>query len=243
VDGTISLWDVASGKLQASLDAGTEMVSGVVFSPDGTMLASAGADSRVLLWDLAELRLRETWEGHNGPVTVLGFSPDGRHVASGGEDHTVRLWDTEHRHPPVVLRGHPDIALALAFSPDGRTVASSSLGDYRVRFWDTATGETRASLIATPGMATITCLAYTPDGYSLLAGNEHGAVCFWSLATRHEIALLGAHKGWVKSLALSADGKILATGALGVSALIPASIEAQCARQKPAQKSAGWPAS
>jgi WD40 repeat protein len=211
VDGTITLWDVASGQQQASLDAGTETVSAVAFSPDGAMLASAAADSRVLLWDVAERRLRAAWEGHSGPVTALAFSPDGRRVASGGEDHTVRLWDVEQQHTSVVLRGHSDIVLAVAFSPAGRLLASSSLSDHRIRFWDITTGESRASLYRDASdAATITCLAFAPrDGYTLVAGNEHGIVSIWSLATRREKAPLYAHKGWVKSLAFSSDQRLL----------------------------------
>jgi WD40 repeat protein len=188
------------------------MVSSLAFSPDGNLLATSSADSRVLLWDLAKHRVRATWEGHVGPVTALAFSPDGGHVASGGEDRTVRLWAVDGQHPPVICRGHTDITLALAFSPDSRLLASSSLGDYRVRFWDVETGKSRESLIATPGTATITCLAYTPDGYTLISGNEHGSVSLWNLATHRQKTPLNAHQGWVKSLALSADGKTLATG-------------------------------
>ncbi len=212
VDGTVTLWDIESGKAVASLNAGSEMLSAVAFSPDGTLLATASADSRVLLWDVAKQRLRTSWEGHNGPATALVFSPDGRHVASGGEDRTVRLWAVDGQHPPVILRGHTDITLALAFSPDSQVLASSSLGDFGIRFWNVETGKARESLIAAPGTATITCLAYSPDGFTLISGNEHGTVSFWNLASHRQKTPLNAHQGWVKSFALSADGKTLATG-------------------------------
>jgi WD40 repeat protein len=213
VDGTVSFWNLNSGTTEASLDAGSDMVTALAFSTEGTFLATASADSRVLLWDVAGHRLRTSWEGHHGPATALVFSPDGRHVASGSEDPTVRLWAVDGQHPPVTLQGHTDITLALAFSPDSRMLASSSLGDYRIRLWDVETGKSRKSLIAnaTPGAATITCLAFTPDG-TLMSGNEHGTVSFWNLATHRQKTRLNAHQGWVKSFALSADGKTLATG-------------------------------
>jgi WD40 repeat protein len=212
VDGTVSLWDMVSGKAEASLDAGSEMLSALAFSPNGTLLATASADSHVLLWDVARQRLHASLEGHKGPVTALVFSPDGRLVASGGEDRTVRLWTVDGEDPPVILRGHNDLTLALAFSPDSRSLATSSLGDYRIRFWDVESGKSRESLIAITGKATVTCLAYTPDGYTLISGNEHGTVTLWNLATHHSKTPLNAHQGWVKSFALSADGKTLATG-------------------------------
>ena len=212
VDGTVSLWDVDSGKVEASLDAGSEMVSAIAYSPDSSLLATASADSRILLWDVARRRLRISWEGHHGPATALVFSPDGQYVASGGEDRTVRLWAVDGQHPPVIFRQHTEITLSLAFSPDSRMLASSSLGDYRVRFWDVETGKSRESLIAIPVTATITCLAYTPDGHTLISGNEHGTVAFWNLPTHRQKTPLNAHQGWVKAFALSSDGKTLATG-------------------------------
>ena len=43
-------------------------------------------------------------------------------------------------------------------------------------------------------------------------GTDHGTVYFRNFATRKEKATLAAHVGWVKSLALTSDGKTLVTG-------------------------------
>jgi WD40 repeat protein len=45
----------------------TGRVHGVVFSPDGTKLASAGADSTVEIWDLVTGQ-KQCFRGHKGPV-------------------------------------------------------------------------------------------------------------------------------------------------------------------------------
>ena len=211
-DGTVTLWDGGSGMPLATLQTGTEMVSAVEFSPDGRLLAAAGSDSRVWLWTTADRRLRDRLEGHAGPVSVLAFSPDGRHLASGGEDHTVRLWDLEHPRRSIVLRGHPDIVIALAFSHDGRFLVSSSLLDYEVRLWDVATGESRVGVDLPPQSNLVTCMGFGPDGSTLLLGTNRGKVCFRNFATHNDMATLEAHVGWVKSLALTSDGKTLVTG-------------------------------
>ncbi|MYA71349.1 hypothetical protein F4141_10420, partial [Candidatus Poribacteria bacterium] len=54
-DGTIHLWDTATGELQKTFRGHMRGVEGVVFSPDGQTLASGSSDGTILLWDPAFL--------------------------------------------------------------------------------------------------------------------------------------------------------------------------------------------
>ena len=101
--GTIELWDVATAQLKTSLEGYTHVVS-VVFSPDGTTLASKGWDGTIELWDVATAQLKTTLEGHTHVVSMV-FSPDGTILAGGGWDGTIRLWDTATGQLKTTLRG------------------------------------------------------------------------------------------------------------------------------------------
>ena len=123
-DGTVRLWDPATGQPAATLQA-TPAGSGVVFSPDGRLLASAGDDGTVRLWDPATGQPAATLEGHTGWVWGVAFSPDGQLLASGGDDGTVRLWDPATGQPAATLEGHTAAVRDVAFSPDGLLLASA----------------------------------------------------------------------------------------------------------------------
>ena len=91
-DGTVRLWDPATGTKPATLTGHTGSVDAVAFSPDGRLLASAGIDGTVRLWDPATGTELATLTGHTSWVTAVAFSPDGRRLASADLVGTVRLW-------------------------------------------------------------------------------------------------------------------------------------------------------
>ena len=93
VDGTVRLWDVATGKGMPP-PRGLSGRSHVSFSPDGKTLASGSDDDTVRLADVATGRqIGSPLTGHTGDVSKSAvFSPDGKTLASGGYQGTVQLW-------------------------------------------------------------------------------------------------------------------------------------------------------
>ena len=78
----------------------------VAIAPDGTWLASAGADGSVRIWDPATGQLRAALTGHAGPVRAVAIAPDGTWLASGGDDGSVRIWDPATGEQRAALTGH-----------------------------------------------------------------------------------------------------------------------------------------
>jgi len=71
------------------------------FHPDGTRIASAGADGTVRLWEASGGREILTLHGHHDRVHGVAFSPDGARLASASADGVVRIWKTEPQNEPV----------------------------------------------------------------------------------------------------------------------------------------------
>src|SRR5262249_29269614 len=179
----------------------------VLFAPDGKHLAASTQARVVRLWDLAgKERLRLA--GHTHGVGALAFSPDGKTLASGGTDSSVRLWDAATGKPLRVLTDTLQReTAALAFSPDGRRLASGTPG--RVLLWDVAGGSVARSLDTGP--VWVSGLAFSPDGATLAGGSSpHGGVTFWDVATGRRLRQFAPEKS-IHRLALSPDGKVLAT--------------------------------
>src|SRR3990172_6657876 len=134
-DGTVVLWDAATGNKAQVIDAHFQDVEAVSFGPDGKSLASGSSGKVVILWDVKTGEQEKILEGHAGRVRSVAFSPDGKVLASGSEDNTVILWDAATGNEIRTLEGHSYSVNSVCFSPDGKILASGS-DDNSIPLWD-----------------------------------------------------------------------------------------------------------
>ncbi|OCK98671.1 WD40 repeat-like protein, partial [Cenococcum geophilum 1.58] len=207
-DGTVRLWDAATGATTQTLKGHTGSINAVVFSPDGelALVASASRDGTIRLWDAATGVTTQTLEGHTGSINAVVFSPDGKLVASASDDRTVRLWDAATGVTTQTLEGHTGSINAVVFSPDGKLVASASR-DGTVRLWDAATGATTQTL---KGHArTINAVVFSPDGKLVASASRDDTVRLWDAATGATTQTL--KDTFASTLAFSNNGLYLVT--------------------------------
>jgi WD40 repeat protein/serine/threonine protein kinase len=175
-------------------------------SPSGERLAAVGADARTIeLYDVTTGTAIVALRGHEAPIFALAYSPDGRRLASGSADGTVRLWDPAAGEELAVLRGHEGPIERLSFSPDGGRICSQ--GDRSVRLWEAATGRAVAAFGGPEGHATA---VFEADGGRLVVGSGR-QVSTSDATTGRRIAVLGSHGARVLHLAVSPDGRRIAS--------------------------------
>jgi WD40 repeat protein/nucleoside phosphorylase len=208
-DGTVRLWDAATGEAVAVLRGHGGAVHACAWSPDGAHLASGGDDGTVRVWDAATGEAVAVLQGHGDWVRACAWSPDGARLASGGDDGTARVWDAATGEAVAVLQGHGGIVHACAWSLDGARLASSG-DDGTVRVWDAATDEAVAVLQGHGGR--VNACAWSPDGAHLASGGYDRTVRVWDAATGEAVAVLQGHDGRVHACAWSPDGARLASG-------------------------------
>jgi hypothetical protein len=178
--GALGLWEVATGRSRRRFAppraAGQPAqppaaVRCLVFSPDGTTLASATADGQVVLWDVSTGAVRDRLGGLAEKNAALAFSPDGKTLAAGGPGGTIRLWEVATASPCGLLDGQGSPVDRVAFSPDGRCLVSAG-ADRLIRLWDLRTAKEFGHFGPVPDP--VVCLALSPDGTGLAFGMEAG---------------------------------------------------------------------
>jgi eukaryotic-like serine/threonine-protein kinase len=232
----VRLWDLASGDLRKISTRHVGRINSLAFSSNGQILASGGNDGTVELWcpsTAQALPVRPPHAGganHPAPARpdsirftetgeipwCLAVSADGRSLAVGGIDGLVWIGDAASGDLRLRLPRLSSSVRSILFFPDARSLAVAA--DYEpIRVYDSASGRIRFAL-SDPDQPQRPCwsLALTPDARFLIATKalqgEPARTVTWDLSTGKIHSILHGHSDYVRALALTPDGRALATG-------------------------------
>lgn len=190
------------------------------FSPDSKVLAVRGDESVNLYEDSSGEPFRAIPTGTKGDA--LAFTPDGKQLVSGYYTGDLQVYDVFRDKKPWKLAGHRNWISCLTFSPNGELLASAGSAhrkewhelhpDRTILVWDF--GARRALHRMEGDWETTDYLDFLDDGKRLVsfhdAGTDAATFHLWTLGQKKP--RVWRPKGNVQSLAVSRDGKWIATG-------------------------------
>ena len=220
---SITVWDVGSGRTEATWTAHDAAVTCLAVSRDGAQVASAGTQ-----WTRATGGEVRVWESTTGkslaslhtqePVASLAFgAADQLAIGTGqAEVGPIEVHDWAKGQILSGLKGHSGPVMALAFGSGGRILASGG-SDHTVRIWEVATSKERNPLSLQHGPAA--GVAFAPDSRSVavLTGPWEPRVRLRELASRQERDFPTGHRGGIVAIGFPSNGRLAAWGPWGVT--------------------------
>jgi WD40 repeat protein len=227
-DRSARIWSVAAAaEAPLELREGHDfLLSRAMFYGGGQRLLTAAGDNTVRLWNVRDGVQLDMLRG-TGRNSAAAASADGRRIVTGGPGHRVKLFEAGEkpgewkvREPREAADRPADnaAASAVAISPDGRwAFLGNEVG--LCRLWDTQTDEAQDLDAAGQGRShvrRISQAAFRATGDRLLVASGDNSVSQWDVASRRRLdELTLRHKYSVEAMALSADGSLVVTAAVG----------------------------
>ncbi|HRI64991.1 MAG TPA: PQQ-binding-like beta-propeller repeat protein, partial [Polyangium sp.] len=207
-DGSVRIFDLATGHQEQRYAAHGEYVFGVALTRDGRRVYSAGWDGTFTAHDL-ETGKRVFQKKQPGKLSVLVLSPDAKRAWTGSLSGTLRAWSMTKRSVKelgnVVDLPHDMSIMCAALTPDGTTLFAG--GEDNVLYWiDPQTGASRQSLKLSSRPYS---LAFTRENGRdvLLIGRGDQHVSLHDPATGEEIGALRDLQSSVSEIAVSRNGQ------------------------------------
>jgi WD40 repeat protein len=188
-DGSVQVWDVASGRVAAALPRVGIDQTQMAWSGDGSRLFVESSGGQVAAWNARDQQLTEVLGDYTGPVNEVAWSPDGKILAVSYVQGQLTLWDPQTWTVTDRWPGSPVQSLTLAWKPSNEKRLLAVGGD-TVVIWNMENATPVRQLEGDLRMAR--ALAWSPKGWEIAAGGDNGSVLIWESNTGQELRSIDA---------------------------------------------------
>ncbi|MCC6796299.1 MAG: protein kinase [Candidatus Hydrogenedentes bacterium] len=210
-DGSVIVWDVATGQQTVTITAQGGTLWDPRFSPDDKLIASSVTSLGVQLWNAADGALLHTFKCVPANEGGLAFHPSGKQLAAcvGTDKFEVKVWDVLLRGEVASLEAQPDPNTQLRYSPDGRSLLSwRSTGG--IVLWNESYVQPARQLL--PPDVKVLSLQFSNDSSRMCAGLKDGSAQILDVATGNVLTTLSGHTKAIDDIQFSSDNLLVATG-------------------------------
>lgn len=222
-DGTVRVWETASGRQVYSFPVDSRFLGNLTFSADGTRLAMIDRDQ-------ADLTVAKIWDAQAGKLlrtTTLPLPSDARRldawnsdlsrVVVGSSSGNAFVYDSAVGKLLLTLVAAATEVYSVAYSPDGSRIVTAS-NDGSAKVWDATTGQELIRLCCHSNW--IPAITFSPDGKRVATGSLDRTAKVWDTATGKELFTLADHVDGVFGVAFSQDGKFIGTASFDQKAKV-----------------------
>lgn len=216
-DGKTRLWDLEKSQCLQTYKQHGNWVSAVAFAPNAPVFASGAHDGTIRLWNISTGKYDEL-HGHKNSV-VIRFSSNGCYLASGSPDQTAKLWDiTQKEAIGQPLKHNAEVFDVIFYAQDNRLLTCCA--DGTIWAWDLQAirenphTHVKPTHVFKAQTTMIHALAIEPTLHWLAYGSQD-VVYLCDLTTWQPLPTHFQCDVAVRAIALSPDGKMLATAGLG----------------------------
>src|SRR5579883_3019966 len=203
---SIQTWKVATGELGPACIGHSNNIMGMWFDGHGKTLLTTSLDHTARIWDVATGKQLVQPLRHSTIIVCNALSPDGS-IAVTVCNGRARFWKMSSGEELDEVSLGEGVGW-VAFSPEVRTLAVRNKGF--VDIWDLQTHHLQHTLSGSKAIGGPS-FWFSPDGALLAAWNAEGTIKIWNARTGQELHTLSGHRGSISSIAISPDGKTLAS--------------------------------
>jgi len=226
-NGVFRIRDIEKETIVSQWDVHEKRIGTCAWSPKGDTIATGSKDHYIGMIDLRESTRPHTYSGHTQEVCGIKWDPEGVLLASGGNDNLMVIWDHRMMDTPlhVFENAHRAAVKALAWSPHrrGRLVSGGGTADRRLRFWDISTLSGIGEVDSGSQVCNVAWSANVDEIVSTHGFSQNHIVVWDTSASTSSnvlvprpaipVATLRGHTSRVLHLAVSPDGRTIATAA------------------------------
>ncbi|MBL7812956.1 MAG: WD40 repeat domain-containing protein [Bacteroidetes bacterium] len=208
-------------RLKMKLTGQKGNLESVAYSPDGKWLAGCGKDKNLYIYraDTPGIgNVVRVLNGHMSAVNHVAFSRDGKFVATASKDFTCRVYDAQTGALLLSPNDHKDNVTRVSFDPKSKYLLSAS-EDGTIRMYDLITPANNVKPKFLKYSGPVYGFAAAIDGKSYYIASNQATIDnidFKGTSVRK----LAGHTGQVLCVALSPDGKKLASGGADKTVII-----------------------